>query len=418
MQEILRNRPFISLWWTGVLIQVATWILHTSMLVLVFERTNSPFATGLIPVFASLPLILLGPIAGHIVDRWDRRFVMVCGVLVLAVLMVASIPGAKSGPVSFLFAFIFLQAIVMTVLTPAENALLPLLMPTKHLKLANALNALNDGLGRIIGPAVGSIILVRYGVAGVFGVCLCLFLLAFTLLMTWRISSGMTQSSQESAVDSRHDLGLQALFRGQVVLLREVWVAGGTLLAVITAFALYIVADVPLSAVLPDFVGNSLNQGPEGFGLMLSLRGVAGIAGGVLMVILSRYLSERTMLVAGFLTYGACIALWGFINSYQIGLFILIAVGPAAAAIHTGMTTLLQRATAVHYHGRIFALVGTIGGIITLGASLTAGSVAEVTGSRSVVILSGCLQVLPALVILRQVHRPSGHGASALWSLR
>jgi hypothetical protein len=151
---------------------------------------------------------------------------------------------------------------------------------------------------------------------------------------------------------------------------------------------------------------------------MLSLRGVAGIAGGVLIVILSRYVSERTMLVAGYLTYGASIALWGFINSYVVGLFILIAVGPAAAAIHTGMTTLLQRTTAVHYHGRIFALVGTIGGFITLGASLTAGSVAEVTGSRLVVILSGCLQVLPALVILRQVRRRPEHGTSALWSLR
>lgn len=412
MYEVLRNRLFISLWLTGALLQLSWWILHTSMLVLVFERTNSPFATSLIPVFASIPLIIFGPIAGRIVDRCDRRIVMVSGVALLAVLMLVTIPGARGGSVSFLYLVIFLQSVIMTVLTPAENSLLPLLVTADHLKVANALNVLNDGIGRIVGPAVGAVLLVRYGVTGVFGVCLCVFLLAFTLLLTWRISSEQSQSLNEKPGDARQDSGWAAPFRGQFRFLREAWIGRGTLFAVISAFALYMVADVPLSAVLPAFVGDSLNQDAEGLGLMLSLRGIAGIVGSVLIVIVSRFTSERTLLIAGYLTYGVSIAGWGLINSYQVGLLILIFVGPAAAAIHTGMNTLLQRSTAVQFHGRMFALVGTVGGLITLGTSLSAGVVAEATDSRLVVILSGCLQVLPALVILRYVHESRGNDPS------
>jgi len=388
---MLRNRPFISLWIAGAFLQFAWWMLHTSMLVLVFERTGSPFATSLIPVFSSIPLVLFGPLAGSIVDRHDRRLVMIGGVALLAALMVVTIPGARSGPVFWLYLFIFLQSGIMTVLTPAENALLPLLVPPNHLKTANALNVLNDGIGRVTGPGIGALVLVRYGVTGVFGASLGIFLLSLVLLLTWQVPD----ASQQARADAT-----PAPFRGQFDFLRDIWRHKGLPLAVIAAFALYQVADVPLSAVLPAFVGESLHQGGEGLGVMLSLRGVAGILGGVLIVFVSRMMSERAMLLAGYLLYGGSIALWGVLNSYGVGLLILVTVGPAAAAIQTGMTTLLQRSTAVEFHGRMFALVGTIGGIITLGTSLSAGALAEVTGTRMVVILSGCLQLLPALVVL------------------
>jgi MFS family permease len=412
MFDILKNRLFVSLWCTGLLLQLAWWILHTSMLVLVFERTGSAFSTSLIPVFSCIPLILFGTIAGRIIDRRDRRVVMATGVALLVVLMLATIPGAQSDSVGFLYLFIFLQSIVMTVLTPAENALLPLLVPHVQLKRANALNVLNDGIGRIAGPAIGAVLLVQYEVTGVFVFCLCLFLLALGLLLSWKIPDHVAHSLRENPGDASSGSGWFAMFRGQFQFLRDVWMTGGTLLTVIAAFSLYQMADVPLSAVLPAFVGDSLHQGAEGFGLMLSLRGVAGIAGSLLIVAVSQHTSERTLLIAGYLAYGVSIASWGLINSYAVGLLILILVGPAAAAIHTGMNTLLQQSTPARFHGRLYALVGTIDGVITLIASLSAGGLAAATDSRVVVILSGCLQLFPALVILRYVRKstvPSNH---------
>lgn len=229
-------------------------------------------------------------------------------------------------------------------------------------------------------------------------VCLFLFIAGWCFLTVMRPSLADTQ---RATTIGWRELNVLASLRDQRSLLTRS-VNGRSVLAVmIGAFALYMVADVPFSAVLPAFVIDSLHAGPEGLGLMLSLRGIAGIAGGLVIVVASRHVSARTLLVTGLLTYGACIAVQGVINTYVPGLFFLILVGPAAAAIQTGMNTLLQEASPEHERGRIFALVGTIGGIVTVCVSLAAGGVGDLTGTRPVVIAAGLLQVLPVLLIVR-----------------
>jgi MFS family permease len=394
MRQVFTNRSFVFLWSAGLCAQFAWWMLHTSMLVLVFERTGSAFATGLIPVFSSLPTILLGPIAGRIVDRWDRKRVMEIGSLTLAVLMAISLPIANDAPVAFLYAFIVVQSVVMTVMTPAENSLLPTLVQADQLKTANALNVLNDGLGRIVGPAIGSVILVQLGFAATVAVSLVIFVAAWGFLVGMRTPAEVRQG---------HGTAWGAPFREQIALVVQVLAGRGVLAVVVIVFALYMVADVPLSAISSAFFGESLHASPEQFGFMLSLRGVAGILGGLLILVVSRWLSEKTLLVGGLLMYGFAIAYLGVVNTYGIGLLGLILVGPAAAAIQTGMNSLLQRHAPPEISGSIFALVGSIGATIALVVSITAGSVAEVTGTRAVVIASGCLEVLPALVALRRL---------------
>ncbi len=104
MRQILANRSFVNLWCAGLVLQLAWWMLNTSMLVIVFERTGSAFGTGLIPVFASLPSIAFGAVAGHLVDRLDRRRVMRWGAAILSLLMLVALPFANGAPVALLYA--------------------------------------------------------------------------------------------------------------------------------------------------------------------------------------------------------------------------------------------------------------------------------------------------------------------------
>lgn len=398
MRQILANRSFVNLWCAGLFLQLSWWLLHTSMLVLVYERTGSTLGTGLIPVFACLPSILFGAIAGRLVDRLDRQQVMKWGAGMLSVLMLLALPFAHAAPATLLYAFIFLQAAVMTAVTPAENALLPSLVDTSQLKTANALNVLNDGIGRILGPAIGAPLLVRYGPTAIVVVCLLLYTVAWVCLMAVH-----APALRQSSPPAWREIGWLASFREQRTLVSRIIDERTALAVVIGAFALYMVADVPFSAVLPVFVVDSLHAGSEGLGVMLSLRGIAGIAGSLLILVVSRRISAQTLLVSGLLTYGACIAVQGVINTYVPGLFFLILVGPAAAAIQTGMNTLLQQASPEAERGRIFALVGTIGGLVTLGASLVAGGLGELVDVRVIVIAAGCLQLLPAFAIWRGI---------------
>jgi MFS family permease len=88
-----------------------------------FELTGWPFATGLIPVFASLPGILIGPVAGVLVDRWDRKRVMAGSALALVGLLIVTSAFADRLGVGALYTIIFVQSMVMTFFAPAENAL-------------------------------------------------------------------------------------------------------------------------------------------------------------------------------------------------------------------------------------------------------------------------------------------------------
>lgn len=414
--HLLSNRVFARFWLAGLLFVLATWSLHIAMLVYVYELTGSPFATGLIPVFASIPGIVVGPIAGVLVDRWDRKRVMAGGALALVALLVATIPFAGQLDVSLLYAIIFAQAVVMTFFAPAENALLPTLVRDDDLAAANALNALNDNLGRIVGPAAGAWIFVQFGFAATLAACaliyaagwLCLIGVQTGLAPTTPVAIYAGQRSLTAIVGrARREFcdGLRAVRHTR------------TLAIVVAVWALYMVADVPFSAVFPAFLAESLDVGPESLGLMMTIRGLTGVAGGFLVVWLSRRVDPTTLLAGGLLAYGASIAGLGVINEFGLGLWLTLANGPGGAAVQTGLATTLQRNTAPGMRGRVFSLVGIVNGVIVIVVSLAAGSLAEIAGTRAVVILSGSLQLLPFLLVatlLRRRQSPPRSGPAAV----
>ncbi|MGC4108350.1 MAG: MFS transporter [Thermomicrobiales bacterium] len=402
MRPILTNRSFVFLWFAGLAEQLTWWMLHTAILLLVFERTGSAFGTGLIPVFSSLPAILFGAVAGRIVDGFDRRQVMRWGSVAMLALLVVALPFAHATPAIGLYAFIVLQSAVMTVMSPAENALLPTLVDVEHLKTANALNVLNDGFGRILGPAVGAWLLVRSGPTSLVAISLVLTAVGWGLLTAM---PPLAPRADRERVDLRATgpTGIVASLRDQGQLARRILIAGGPLATIIITFLLYMVGDVPFTAVIPAFFTDSLHTTTEEFGFMLSLRGVVGILGGVLIAAIARSprVSSRGLLMAGLAGYGFAMAIQGVINDFQIGLWFLIVVGPAAAAIQTGMNTMLQEASPDDERGRVFALVGTLAGLVTITMSFSAGAIADVVGTRPVVIAAGMLQILPVLVLMR-----------------
>lgn len=395
MKSLIANRAFARFWAAGLFFLLAWWALHAVMLIHVFQLTGSPFATGLIPVFASIPGIVLGPIAGVLVDRWDRQRVMAWSALILVGLMVLTVPFAGDVDVSVLYAIIFIQSMVMTFFSPAENALLPTLVHEADLTTANSLNALNDSLGRIVGPAAGAWTLVQFGFAATLVVSALLYLAG------WALLTGIRHGRQH--VPGPSEAGIRSLVRSVLAsfldglrFVRE----RPALFLVVAVFALFMVADVPLSAVLPAFMIDSVGVSPEVFGSLMSVRGLTGLVGGLLVVMLSRRVHETWLLAGGLLLHGLSFLTFGLANNLVGSVLVLIPIGPAAAAIQTGLFTMLQKASPDAMRGRVFALTGTINGLIVLVVSFTAGGLGEVYGTRIIVIASGCLHLLPLMLLL------------------
>jgi predicted MFS family arabinose efflux permease len=387
---------------------LAWWALHAVMLIRVFDLTGSPFATSLIPVFSSLPGILLGPVAGVLVDRWSRQRVMAGCALALVVLLLVSLPFAVDPDVWLLYAIIAIQSAVMTFHSPAENALLPSLVDETDLRTANSLNALNDGIGRVAGPAIGATLLVTQGLA------VTLFVSAMIYLVGWLLLRGVNDPRSARPDGLPGPVGRPEpawrSFHDGIAVVRAIPVIG----VLVAISALILVADVPLSAVLPAFMRESVGVSAEFFGNTMSVRGITGLLGGVIVVLLSRRVHETWLLAGGLLVQGMSYFVLGAANSVVISVLVLVPIGPAWAAVQTGFLTLVQKHAPDEVRGRVFALMGTVNGIVVLVVSISAGALAEVTGSRAIVMASGCLHLLPLLVTLILIRRLGSREAATV----
>src|SRR4051795_6504169 len=163
MLPVLRRRDFALLWVGGLVSVAGDWVLYAALPFYVYERTGSTLATAGMIVAELAPSFVLGSVAGVFVDRWDRRRVLVAANLAQAAAVALLLVVARGGPLWIVFAVAAVQAAAAAFAIPAESALLPSLVPDEDLVPANALNALNNRLGRLIGLPIGAAL---YGALG------------------------------------------------------------------------------------------------------------------------------------------------------------------------------------------------------------------------------------------------------------
>ena len=418
MTLLLTNRRFRRLWSAGFFFLLATWSLYTAVPVRIYQATGSALASGAVLAVISLPGILLGPVAGVLVDRWDRQRVMSWGAVALAAVMLAAIPlaigliGGAGAALPALYGIVLLEATVYAFFSPAESALLPTLVEEADLNAANSLNGLNDNLARIAGPVVGAFVLGLFGFGATLAVCAALYGLGWLVLQGLRRVPGATPApapeTDDPAPERETASGGWLRSLGDELRVGLATVAGNRpLLLVMAIFALVIVADAPLSAVLPAFVAGSLGAGAAGYGTAVSVRGIAGVLGGVVIASVGHRFDETRMVTVGALVLGLGIIAIGVAQSFVVTLVVMVAMGPAIAAFQTGLATLLQKHSEDATRGRVFGLLGTGTGLISLAMSLAGGGLAELTSPPVVVVSSGVLYLLTVGLIAASVWRRS-----------
>ena len=178
MLTVLRQRDFPLLWFAGLVSLTGDWMLVVALPVTVYELTGSALATGGVLAANKLSTLVLGSVAGVFVDRWDRRRTMVVANLVRAPILLLLLAVDSAERVWIVYVVAAAVSAVGQFFRPAENALLPRLVGEEHLVPANALNALNDNLSRLVGPALGGLVAAWLGLGGVAALDAASFLVA------------------------------------------------------------------------------------------------------------------------------------------------------------------------------------------------------------------------------------------------
>ena len=165
MFQALRIRDFRLLWGGSVISALGTWLLVLAIPAHVLLVTGSLRDTGLTLAAQYLPALILGPVAGVLTDRWDRRRLMIATSLFRAGAVAVMLLGTTPGRYWVLYAALIAESSAGVLYLPAWQARTPAIVGTGTLlSSANSLNALADGAVRLIGGPLGGILLAAVGV--------------------------------------------------------------------------------------------------------------------------------------------------------------------------------------------------------------------------------------------------------------
>ena len=149
-RRTLRNRPFFFLWLAEMVSQSGDYIFEVALLWLVLELTHSAFAVAIIAAGTILPGVILGPLLGVYIDRWNRRRTLIVTNIVQG-LVIAGLSGvviAGQANLTVLFAIVLMLGSGATTVRVATNAYVPSVVPVVDLPPANGLLSLSGSLNR------------------------------------------------------------------------------------------------------------------------------------------------------------------------------------------------------------------------------------------------------------------------------
>jgi MFS family permease len=376
---------FRWLWSASMLTNVGDGIALAAGPLLVASQTRDPFIVSLAFFCEVLPSLVLGPVAGVIVDRVDRRRIVVVVNLaragVLGVLATAIATGTV-GVATVLVALLLLGS-AETFADIASTSLLPRLVPRESIGLANArLQTAHLLVNELIGPPIGAFLFAA-GMAIPFAADATCF--AFGALLVSRIAASATSREPGAAEPGAAETatgGLAAVWHELLEGFR--WLLAHppmrTLALTIVAF------NVTFGAawsVLVLYAGDRLGMDSVGFGLLTTASAIGGIIGTSIYGALERRFTLAQIMRGGLLIETGTHLVFALTRSPEVALFTMVVFGAHEVVWWTTSTTVQQRAVPDELLGRVSALyrvglfaglvVGTpIGGLLARSFGITA----------------------------------------------
>ena len=415
MLGLLRNRSFGLLWLGGLLSLTGDWILFAGLPLAVYQLTGSTLATGGLFIAATVPRVLFGSVAGVLVDRWDRRRVLVFTNVALALALLPLLLVHSQGSVWLVYVVAVVVFSLGLLVTPAEGALLPRLVGEDLLVPANALNAMNNQIARLIGPAIGGVVVGVFGL-GVVALLDALSFLAAAVLIAAIMVAGRPEKPEADVSEEALRLwaGVWREWLDGLQLIRRT--AGATGILFLYAAITGVGEGVIVTLFVP-FATDVLDGGGPLYGALLSAQAIGGLIGGVLLGVVGSRLAPARLLAVSAIAFGlvdlVIFTYPAFLDGYVLALVLMVVVGFPAAALGASFNTLMQTAVADAYRGRLIGAVGTTMALTMLVGMVVAGVLAEQVGVIPLLVVQAAAYPLFGLIALTRQRAFSRRGRRA-----
>ena len=386
---VSRNRNFRLLWFGQLVSQLGDWFNMVAVYALLYEVTHSATAVAAMMVVQYLPVALVGPVAGVIVDRHDRRRIMIAADVVRGVAILGLLLADSASTVWIAYASIAVAMAATGFFEPARSATIPMIVDKADIVTANALSTASWSAMLAIGASLGGLVTALAGRDAAFLINSVSFFLSAALIAGVRtparkppeIHGGFRELAEGLSYMRAHPAV------GSVALVKGGWsIAGGALL-LLTVFG---------ERIFP--IGGS---SAAGIGVLYAARGV-GAAGGALLVnqVLGR--DPRTLRKAigpAYFAAGIAYATLSIAPNIWSAAATVVAAHVFGSLLWVASSVLLQLSVPDRYRGRVFAAelfaVTLMQAAISFATAATMESLS--INPRVMALVVGALMCLPGI---------------------
>lgn len=393
--RLAQNGSFGALW-TGQLISLFGDRLHQLALVaLVGEATqNGAFAVAMVFVAATVPNLVVGPLAGALVDRWDQKRVMIASDLLRAALVLL-IPAAATVNILLVYPLVFAVTTVSLFSRPARTAVIPRIVKEDELVAANSAIWLGDSLADVVGYPMAALFVVFLGgsLALAFWVDAVTYLASAALIVTMVIPAVIRTAA--AAVPGLRGL-LDDLVAGWRFLRGEPVLLANTVQATVAQFSIGVTIGI-MAIYAREVISSDLLDERARYGFIEMAIGVGNLVGGFVVGLVGSRLAKGPLVIIGYVGYGAGVAALALTGNLGVALALTLGMGVANMVFVIPTQALFMERTPNEMIGRVVAFrFSAVFGSMTI-AMAVGGLMSEVLGPSLVFAIFGILTVLAGL---------------------
>jgi MFS family permease len=404
----LRHRNF-RLFFTGQSISlIGTWMTRIATSWLVYRLTGSALLLGLVSFSGQIPTFLLAPFAGVLVDRTDRRKLLVWTQVLAGIqsLAMAALTLAKVITIHEIIALSAFQGLINAFDMPGRQSFLVQMVsdgtdkPDKQdLSNAIALNSSMVNLARLVGPAIAGVIIAAVGEGYCFAVDGFSYIAVVLSLLLMRVPPSTLKRATTTMLEQ----------------LKEGWsyvVNFRPIRTILSLFALLSLMGMPFMVLMPIFASKVLHGGPHTLGYLMGASGVGALVSALSLALRKSVKGLTTMIQIAAIMFGSGLILFGLSRNLALSLFLMLIVGfgmmQGLAASNTVIQTLVpedKRGRVMSYYTMAFVGMAPFG-------SLLAGALAHRFGAPHAVMITGTCCLIGAawfatqLKSVRTIMRP------------
>lgn len=421
-RRLFGNRSFVALWLGQTISYIGDYFYWLAIPIMVERLTGSALLVGLSVIASALPMLVLGPVAGVFVDRWDRKRTMIAADLLRGLLVLACLQVRTADQVWIYYVVAFLLSSVSRFFFPAQNAVLPLIVRDKNdLLAANGLMQIVQTLGLLVGPALAGFSIALWGEQVAFLVDSATYFVsaaAIVAMVVPRTTAGrqVAQSAGGDLVAVGVELreGLAYLFGNR------------TMVGILICLSVVQLGVGAIHVIWVPFLQRTFGLGPEGLGAVDTAQGLGMALGGLGLGLVAARFRQKTLAAWGILLIGALIALIGLspsfslvslVPSLDVGtemsvmtvsqrllymplmlLVLMVLFGIALVPAQSALMTMMQLAVPDLKRGRVGSALNALTTVASLLSMAAAAALGDVVALRTIYFVAGLITMAGGVV--------------------